>query len=86
MPADTSITFELAAGRTADEARRATPVRVTTPTAVSPVDLGSTLLRAGFANGLPYLRVTAVLRANPLHTATPVLREMQVRWLCVPVE
>ncbi len=86
VPSGTSITFELRSGDTADDARGARKVEVVTPSAASPVDITRVLDDAGVRRGMRHLHVTAVLRANDTLNQSPTLREMEVRWLCVPME
>ncbi len=86
MPTGTSIRWEIRTATTAAGAASSTPVTVTTPPTMPPIDVAALLTAAGVPNYLPYLRVTAVLLANTGRTATPVLNSFELRYSCIPAE
>jgi len=86
LPSGTSVRWEIRAASTAGGLASATPVTFTTPSTMSPIDIAARLASAGVPNLLEYLRVTAVLRANPARSETPVLRSFTAHFTCVPVE
>jgi hypothetical protein len=86
IPEGTSIRWEIRTAASAAGLDTAVPVTFTTPPTSSPADIGSRLVAAGQRNGLPHLRVTAVLLSNTTRTETPVLRSFELRYACIPTE
>jgi hypothetical protein len=85
-PTGTQIQFELRAATTAAGLDTATGVaRVTVPSSSSPVDVAAALRSAGYADGMPFLRVSAVLRSDSLQQTTPSLSTMSVDYTCIPI-
>ncbi len=86
MPAGTSIRWELRAADSLSRLASTTPVTFTAPPTTPPIDIANRLAGAGVPNNLPFLRVTAVLRANADRSETPVLNSFETRFTCVPTE
>ncbi|MBX3271437.1 MAG: VWA domain-containing protein [Sandaracinaceae bacterium] len=86
LPAGTSIRWEIRVSGDLGALASTSPITFTTPSTMPPVDLAARIAAAGRPALLPYLRVTAVLRANADRTQTPVLRSFEVQYTCVPVE
>jgi hypothetical protein len=86
IPAGTRIVFELQAANSAMGVATAPVGRISTVTSTSPIDLASALRLAGYTNGMPHLRVRAVLYSSTGGTASPALRSMAVTYDCLPAE
>lgn len=83
VPARSRIRWEVRTAGAAEDLPFATPVIVgEAPTNGSPIYLEDALVRAGVFSHHRYLRVSAVLVSDD-NVATPILRGMNVDWLCL---
>lgn len=85
-PVGTRIDFELRAADDPAGLAAATPVVVSTPPAVSPVNIEARFIAAGQPVGKSVMSVTAVLRASPDLSRTPTLYDFSLDYTCVPAE
>lgn len=83
LPAGTSIELQIRTGDTAARALDPVALSLLLPPTTSPVDLGELLGERNFA---PYLRVTAVLRADEQRRVAPVLTGFELQYTCVELE
>ena len=79
-----SIEFQIRTANTEPELDLAVPVTITVPvdTTDTVFDLRQMLIDNGMLNGLPFLRVTAVLNPSPDFLSTPQLSGWQVEFSC----
>lgn len=84
IPPGTRIEFELRSASSAAGLDSAPLVTVPVPGSSSPIDLASVLVSAGYPEGLPHLRVRAVLYSSPSRTETPTLGSFEVAYRCLP--
>jgi hypothetical protein len=85
-PPDSRIRFEMRTSETLGGLPTATPVSFDVPPTAPPADVGARLVAAAQRNGLPYLRVTAVLMSSTDRTITPVLSGFELRFNCTAME
>lgn len=87
IPAGTSVRFEFRAADTMANLMFATPISYNVTTLTGTLDVAALLQGAGLPVGLPFLRATVVLNSNaPLLTESPVMREIELLYNCVPIE
>lgn len=86
FPAGTSIRWEIQTANEQTDLDAATPVTFMAPTTSSPVNVGDKLIEASQFAELPFIRVTAVLFANPGLTASPVLNGFELKYTCRTAE
>jgi hypothetical protein len=87
-PGDSSIEFQIRAANTAAELDIAVPAVIVIPTDTEDtrLDIGQELIDDGIPNGLPFLRVTAVLNSSPDLLATPELSGWELEFVCFAAE
>ncbi len=87
-PGDSSIEFQFRSANTAAELDTATPAVVVIPadTTETTLDIGQELIADGIPNGLPFLRVTAVLNPTSDLAATPELSGWELEFVCFPAD
>ena len=77
--------FEVRTADTIAELDSALVVTFTDPPRSPPVDIGELLVSNSLPNYLQYLRITIVLTSRS-GSATPVLHDFTLEYICVPTE
>jgi len=87
-PGDSTIEFQIRSANTAAELDTVTPAMVVIPTDTmdTTLDIGQELINDGIPNGLPFLRVTAVLNPTSDLVDTPELEGWQLEFVCFPAD
>ncbi len=87
-PGDSTIEFQIRSANTAAELDTVTPASVIIPTDTmdTTLDVGQELINDGIPNGLPFLRVTAVLNPTSDLADTPELEGWQLEFVCFPAD
>ena len=83
LPEGTSVDFEVRTGNSEAALLAATPLVLRESSGRVAVPLDTALIAAGGLASSPYLSITAVLRASPDGTRSPVLRHYDLRFTCV---
>ncbi|MDH3623894.1 MAG: VWA domain-containing protein [Myxococcales bacterium] len=87
-PGDSSIEFQIRAANTTAELDTAVPAVVIIPTDTTDttLDVGQELINDGIPNGLPFLRVTAILNPTSDLANTPELEGWELEFVCFAAE